>query len=105
MRRLALLAAAALLAGSMSAMAQTPRAGGTIRFTAPYGAAFSSLDIHTTGRSQDGMWALALHRQLYKWDSAKSGPVLELATSVNVSPDGKVFTYKLRDDAYFHNGR
>ena len=105
MRRLALLAAAALLAGSVSAMAQTPRAGGTVRFTAPYGAAFSSLDIHTTGRSQDGQWALALHRQLYKWDSVNSKPVLELAKSSSVSADGKVFTYKLRDDAYFHNGR
>ena len=31
--------------------------------------------------------------------------VLELAKSVTVSDDGLVYTYKLRDDAYFHNGR
>ena len=40
-------------------MAQTaPRAGSALRMTAPYGAAFASMDIHTTGRTQDGIWAL-----------------------------------------------
>ena len=47
----------------------------------------------------------ALHRTLYNWDSAEGKPVLELAKSVSVSDDGLVYTYKLRDDAYFHNGR
>ncbi|MBC8932230.1 ABC transporter substrate-binding protein, partial [Escherichia coli] len=32
-------------------------------------------------------------------------PVLELAREVTVSGDGLVHTFKLRDDAYFHNGR
>ena len=105
MRRIALLTASLIFAGMGTVMAQTPRAGGAIRMTAPYGAAFASMDIHTTGRTQDGIWALAIHRQLYKWDTEKSAPVLELAKSVSVSPDGKVFTYKLRDDAYFHHGR
>ena len=31
--------------------------------------------------------------------------VLELAKSVTPSDDGLTYTYKLRDDAYFHNGR
>jgi peptide/nickel transport system substrate-binding protein len=31
--------------------------------------------------------------------------VLELAKSVTPSEDGLTYTYKLRDDAYFHNGR
>ncbi len=31
--------------------------------------------------------------------------MLELAKSVSASDDGLVYTYKLRDDAYFHNGR
>ena len=39
------------LAGSVEA--QTPRKGGTIRMTAPYGSSFTSLDIHTTQRAQD----------------------------------------------------
>ena len=105
MRRLALLIASLMLAAMTSAMAQTPRAGGALRMTAPYGAAFASMDIHTTGRTQDGIWALAVHRQLYRWNTEKSAPELELATDVGVSPNGRVFTYKLRQDAFFHHGR
>ena len=47
----------------------------------------------------------ALHRSLYTWDSAKNMPALDLAASVEQSPDGKTFTYKLLDNVYFHNGR
>ena len=32
-------------------------------------------------------------------------PVLELAKSVTVSNDGLTHTFKLRDDAFFHNGK
>jgi peptide/nickel transport system substrate-binding protein len=109
MKFLGLLGAAALIAtcatGFQPAAAQTARTGGTIRMTAPFGASFSSLDIHTTPRSQDGIVALALHRQLYRWDSANSKPKLELATEVAASGGGTVYTYRLRQDAYFHNGR
>ena len=49
--------------------------------------------------------AKALHRSLYMWDSTHNKPGLELAKDVSVSPDGLVYTYRLRDDAYFHNGR
>ena len=99
--------AAALLAvvAAGAAEAQTPRKGGTIRMTAPYGASLTSLDMHTTPRAQDDIVGKALHRTLYNWDSAKGVPVLELATAVEVSGDGLVHTYKLREDAYFHNGR
>lgn len=97
----------ALTATSITApaMAQTPRTGGTIRFTAPYGSSFSSLDIHTTQRAQDEIYAKGLHRSLYIWDSAKGEPVLELAKEATVSDDGMVYTFKLRDDAVFHNGK
>jgi peptide/nickel transport system substrate-binding protein len=85
--------------------AQTPRRGGTIRMTAPYAASFGSLDPHATPRIQDDIVNKAIHRTLYNWDTASARPVLELARSVSVSDDGLVYTYKLRDDAYFHNGR
>ncbi|MHC2279628.1 ABC-type transport system substrate-binding protein [Bradyrhizobium diazoefficiens] len=91
------------LAGSVEA--QTPRKGGTIRMTAPYGSSFTSLDIHTTQRAQDEIYAKALHRSLYIWNSAEGKPVLELAKEDVVSGGGLVHTFKLRDDAYFHNGR
>lgn len=93
------------LALAGSAEAQTPRKGGTIRMTAPYGSSFTSLDIHTTQRAQDEIYAKALHRSLYIWDSAEGKPVPELAKEVIVSGGGLVHTFKLRDDAYFHNGR
>ncbi|HEY4167885.1 MAG TPA: ABC transporter substrate-binding protein [Reyranella sp.] len=85
--------------------AQTPRKGGVIRMTAPYSASFGSLDPQATPRAQDDIVNKAIHRTLYNWDTANSKLVLELAKSVSVSDDGLVYTYKLRDDAYFHNGR
>ena len=103
-RMMAIVAALGLtLAGS--AEAESPRKGGTIRMTAPYGSSFTSLDIHTTQRAQDEIFAKALHRSLYIWDSAEGKPVPELAKEVVVSGGGLVYTFKLRDDAYFHNGR
>ena len=107
MRKLIWLAVAAVaIAGAGLAEAQdTPRKGGTIRMTAPYAASFGSLDPHTTPRAQDEIVGKSLNRTLYNWDSAKNKLVLELATSVTASADGLVYTYKLRDDAYFHNGR
>src|SRR6476469_1073449 len=93
------------LALSDAAEAQTPRKGGTIRMTAPYGSSFTSMDIHTTPRAQDEIVAKGLHRSLYIWDSAEGKPVPELAKEATVSGGGLVYTFKLRDDAYFHHGR
>ncbi len=99
------IATALVLTMSGFAEAQTPRKGGTIRLTAPYGSSFANLDIHTSNRAQDEIYAKAIHRTLYNWDSVNNKPVLELATDVSVSPDGLVHTYKLRKDAIFHHGR
>src|ERR1700704_5542426 len=93
------------LALSATAEAQTPRKGGTIRMTAPYGSSFTSMDIHTTQRAQDEIFAKGLHRSLYIWDAAEGKPVPELAKEVVVSGGGLVHTFKLRDDVYFHHGR
>src|SRR6187200_1148587 len=93
------------LALTATAEAQTPRKGGTIRMTAPYGSSFTSMDIHTTPRAQDEIVAKGLHRSLYIWDSAEGKPVPELAKEATVSGGGLVYTFKLRDDAYFHHGR
>ena len=107
MRKLVWLAAAAVgdAGAAARAGAGTPRKGGTIRMTSPYAASFGSLDLHTTPRAQDEIVGKALNRTLYNWDSANNKLVLELATSVTASADGLIHTYKLRDDAYFHNGR
>ena len=109
MRKLVWLAAAAIAVwgvGTANAQQQeTPRKGGTIRMTAPYAASFGSLDPHTTPRAQDDIVNKAIHRTLYNWDSKDGKLVLELAKSVTPSEDGLTYTYKLRDDVYFHNGR
>jgi peptide/nickel transport system substrate-binding protein len=109
MRTLVWSAAAAFallgMAAASAQQAQAPRKGGTIRMTAPYAASFGSLDPHVTPRAQDEIVGKALNRTLYSWDSAGNKAVPELATSVSASADGLVYTYKLRDDAFFHNGR
>jgi peptide/nickel transport system substrate-binding protein len=109
MRRIVWSAVAAIaLLGAGAADAQqagTPRKGGVIRMTGPYAASFGSLDPQATPRAQDDIINKAIHRTLYNWDTANAKLVLELAKEVSVSADGLVYTYKLRDDAYFHNGR
>ncbi|MEI7870884.1 MAG: ABC transporter substrate-binding protein [Alphaproteobacteria bacterium] len=107
MRKLVWLAAAAVAAlGAAAAEAQdTPRKGGSIRMTAPYAASFGSLDPHVTPRAQDDIVSKAIQRTLYNWNTAANKLELELAKSVAVSADGLTYTYKLRDDAFFHNGR
>lgn len=97
---------AMLLAGAASgALAQEPQSGGTLNFVAPYGSSFGTLDIHSSPSTQDEFPAKAVHRSLYDWNSEQNAPVLELADSVDVSEDGKVFTYHLKKNAKFHNGR
>ena len=87
------------------AWAEDPIPGGTLRIVAPFGTALTSLDPHKTYESQDLVVEKAFHRSLYDWDTEANKPVLELATDVEVSPDGKTFTYTLRDNVFFHNGR
>jgi peptide/nickel transport system substrate-binding protein len=102
----ALTLAGVLCLGTIGAVeAQTPQRGGTLNFVAPYGSSFSTLDVHATPTIQDDIFASSIHRSLYRWDSSKNEPVLELATDVSVSADGTVFTYKLRQNAVFHHGK
>ena len=111
MNRIALLSSIAVATAGLfaalapSAEAQTPRRGGVVRMTAPYAASFGNLDPHMSGRSQDGQVHMTIHRTLYIWDSAKGEPALELATAATSSAGGTVWTFKLRTDAFFHNGR
>lgn len=108
MKRIAMLSALAVSAAVLfapAAEAQTPRPGGTLRMTAPYASSFGSLDPHASGRAQDGIVFLTMHRQLYRWDSATGLPAPELITEAIPSAGGTVWTFKLRQDAFFHNGR
>jgi len=107
MRKFALLAAmsVALMAGTAAFAADEPRSGGVINFVAPYGDSFSTLDVQASPATQDEFYAKAIHRTLYDWDADLNKPVLGLATDVSVSEDRLVYTYKLRQDAFFHDGK
>lgn len=82
-----------------------PQTGGKLKLVAPYGSALQSLDPHATYESQDMAVSKAFHRSLYNWNSATNSVVLELASEVTPSEDGKTFTYRLHDNVFFHNGR
>lgn len=102
----ALTLTAALLAGTAgAALAQDPQPGGTLNFVAPYGSSFGTLDIHTSPSTQDEFPAKAIHRSLYQWNSEEGKPEPELATEVTASDDRLTYTYKLRENAVFHDGK
>ncbi len=94
-----------LAIGLTTSPAFAARSGGTLNFMAPYGGDLFGLDPHKSTRYQDFLVGMNIHRSLYRWDPEKSLPVLELAESVTVSDDGLVYTYKLRPNIKFHNGR
>ena len=94
-----------LLCGVAGSHAWAARAGGTLNFMAPYGGDLFGLDPHRSTRTQDFLVAMNIHRCLYQWDPEKSMPVLDLAESVQISDDGLVYTFKLRPNIKFHNGR
>ncbi|MGH6858700.1 MAG: ABC transporter substrate-binding protein, partial [Phyllobacterium sp.] len=99
------LAAMLGLGVTSGALAEGERHGGTLLFTAPYGSSFATLDVQASPNTQEEFITQAIHRALYSWDSIQNKPVLELATSEDVSEDGTIHTYHLRENAVFHNGK
>lgn len=104
-KTLSLAAVLSLGTATLAWSADEPRHGGTFNFTAPYGSAFSTLDTHSSPNIQEQFLTFAIHRSLYSWDSNANKPVLELADSVDVSEDGTTYTYHLKKNAVFHNGK
>ena len=94
-----------LLMGLTASAAFAVRSGGTLNTMAPYGGDLFGLDLHKSSRYQDWLVGMNIHRSLYKWDTEKNEPVPDLAESVTISDDGMVYTYKLRPNIKFHNGR
>ena len=106
MRRIFLvLLAVALLSSVMGAEAFAARSGGTLNFMAPYGGDLFGLDPHKSTRVQDFLVGINIHRCLYMWDPQQNKCVLDLADKVDISDDGLVYTYHLRENIKFHNGR
>jgi len=99
------LAAVIGLGLAFTAIAAGEQRGGTLVFTAPYGSNFATLDVQASPNTQEEFLTQALHRALYSWDSNQNKPVLELASSEDVSKDGRVHTYHIRQDVAFHDGK
>jgi len=95
---------ATMLAAPVSP-ALAERAGGTLHYVVPYGGDLLGLDSHKSTRIQDFLVHTSFNHSLYSWEPGVNKPKLELATKVDVSTDGKVWTFKLRDDVKFHHGR
>ena len=95
----------ALILGVFGFEALAARSGGTFNFCAPYGGQVYGLDPHRSTRTQDYIIEMNINRSLYKWDAETNKPVLALAEKVDVSSDGKVYTYTLKKNILFHNGR
>ncbi|MEX2518527.1 MAG: ABC transporter substrate-binding protein [Paracoccaceae bacterium] len=99
------LAATLTLSTAICAFAAEPRHGGTLNFTAPYGSSFATLDAQSSPTIQSMFVTEAIHRGLYSWDIEANEPALELADSVEISDDGLTYTYHLKKNAVFHNGK
>jgi peptide/nickel transport system substrate-binding protein len=98
-------AALFLVFGFSGVSAETPRRGGTFNFVAPYGGDLVTLDGHQIRRTQDDIVMMQVNRGLYSWDALKKKPVLELADRVSISPDGLTYTFDIKKNVKFHNGR
>ncbi|UCF94059.1 MAG: ABC transporter substrate-binding protein, partial [Desulfobacterales bacterium] len=94
-----------LLFGLAAGPVQAVRSGGTLNYMAPYGGDIGTLDPHISTRIQDFLVIKNIHRGLYKWDANTSKPGLDLAEKVDISPDGLVWTFTLKKNIKFHNGR
>ncbi len=98
---LALTALAAILAAPLAAQAQAPKRGGTLRVS--YGNEIANLDFHTAP-GYEMMW-VAMNIGCGLVNITPDGKFVgDAAESWQVSPDGLLYTFKLRNNVLFHDG-
>ena len=105
MPRALLLATVATLAWTTAASAdkfQCGRTGGD--FTYGLEANVAGLDMQANAAASVRDIAMNTYETLVTRDENMK-PLLQLAQSVEASPDSKVFTFKLRQGVHFHNGK
>jgi peptide/nickel transport system substrate-binding protein len=105
--RASLVVAGALGAGGAWAQGtqarfQCPVTGGQITYA--QGGKANSLDQHVSNTVSTRNIGLNIFESLMTRDASNS-PIPELAESVAVAPDGLTYTFKLRRDVRFHNGK
>lgn len=67
-------------------------------------AALGSIDPHRTSVIGDRVVLWQVYNGLMFFDELNGVAECDLAESYEISEDGLVYTFKIRDDAYFHNG-
>ena len=101
LRFMAVLAIVSLLAwGAGFALAAEPKRGGTLRIA--YGNKISHFDFHTAPGYELIMVAMNIGCGLVNI-TPDGDFVGDAASSWEVSPDGMTYTFKLRDNVYFHD--
>ncbi len=80
------------------------REGGKINLPLPYGGTVGTLEPAQTMRIQDMISIGQIFDRLVKIDPETLEPVPAVAESWDVSEDGRIYTFHLRDDVKFHNG-
>lgn len=101
LRFIALMVAISLLTWAASlALATKPKRGGTLRIA--YGNKISHFDFHTAPGYELIMVAMNIGCGLVNV-TPDGDFVGDAAESWDVSPDGKSYTFKLRDNVYFHD--
>jgi peptide/nickel transport system substrate-binding protein len=90
-------------APAQAAASTEPKAGGTLYIGQDFGP--QSLDPH-----KNLAWASiniyeSIYNGLVKWNADETELVPDLATSWEISEDGLVYTFKIRQGVKFHNGR
>ncbi len=100
----AVVAGLASAAGSASAQGvfECPKVGGDLIVAVESG--IPTLDQHTTSAGATRNVAMNIYEALITRD-ANMSPVLDLATSMEVSEDGLNYTFHLREGVTFHNGK
>src|SRR5256712_7543071 len=89
------------LIGASPTEAQTPKRGGTLRLT--YGNELAHLDFHTAP-GYEMMW-VAMNVGCGLVNITPDGKFVgDAAESWQVSPDGLLYTFKLKKNALFHDG-
>src|SRR5713101_2840761 len=95
----ALLVSLALVSGT--ALAQTPKRGGTLRVS--YGNEIAHLDFHTAPGYE--MMGVAMNVGCGLINITPDGRFVgDAAESWTMSPDGLLYTFKLRKNVLFHDG-
>ncbi|UCD79664.1 MAG: hypothetical protein JSW26_30465 [Desulfobacterales bacterium] len=87
---------------AVSAAGEQPKYGGMLVWRV--GAETASMDPHVANTLGSTQLLSNIYSTLLRYDES-ANVVPHIAESWDISPDGLVYTFKLRNDVYFHNGR